>query len=173
MVSSDTTYNLKQRMPRFSRKGAGTCRFPRRCGYIGYIQPVPVPRLQVSIKINYGFILTQYLVSCQLEYTIYSISFCCYFHLFKFFSKFFKFLSPPGYLLYRSAFYRGWSFVLWQLKNIHHHVYGFWWVAPCFRYAIRPDWIAHSAARQRGRGGRRRRWWEVCVDNLLTYFILF
>ena len=112
MVSSDTTYNLKQRMPRFSRKGAGTCRFPRRCGYIGYIQPVPVPRLQVSIKINYGFILTQYLVSCQLEYTIYSISFCCYFHLFKFFSKFFKFLSPPGYLLYRSAFYRGWSFVL-------------------------------------------------------------
>ncbi|GFI45681.1 hypothetical protein IMSAGC019_00994 [Lachnospiraceae bacterium] len=94
MVSSDTTYNLKQRMPRFSRKGAGTCRFPRRCGYIGYIQPVPVPRLQVSIKINYGFILTQYLVSCQLEYTIYSISFCCYFHLFKFYSKIFQVFIP-------------------------------------------------------------------------------
>ena len=100
MVSSDTTYNLKQRMPRFSRKGAGTCRFPRRCGYIGYIQPVPVPRLQVSIKINYGFILTQYLVSCQLEYTIYSMSFCCYFHLFKFFSKFFKYPLPCQVLLF-------------------------------------------------------------------------
>ena len=72
----------------------------------------PFPVYRCRIKINYGFILTQYLVSCQLEYTIYSISFCCYFHLFKFFSKFFKFLSPPGYLLYRSAFYRGWSFVL-------------------------------------------------------------
>ena len=94
MVSSDTTYNLKQRMPRFSRKGAGTCRFPRRCGYIGYIQPVPVPRLQVSIKINYGFILTQYLVSCQLEYTIYSISFCCYFYLFKFYFKIFEVFIP-------------------------------------------------------------------------------
>ena len=29
MVSSDTTYNLKQRMPRFSQKGAGTCRLAR------------------------------------------------------------------------------------------------------------------------------------------------
>lgn len=94
MVSSDTTYNLKQRMPRFSRKGAGTCRFPRRCGHIGYVLPVPVPRLQVSIKINYGFILTQYLVSCQLEYTIYSISFCCYFHLFKFYFKIFQVFIP-------------------------------------------------------------------------------
>ncbi len=85
MVSSDTTYNLKQRMPRFSKKEPEPAGCPGGCGHIGYVLPVPVPRLQVSIKINYGFILTQYLVSCQLKYTIYSISFCCFFNPEKFF----------------------------------------------------------------------------------------
>ena len=32
-----------------------------------------------------------------------------------------------------------------------------------------PDEIAHSAASQRGREGRRKRWWKVCV----SYFVLF
>ena len=109
MVSSDTTYNLKQRMPRFSRKGAGTCRFPRRCGYIGYIQPVPVPRLQVSIKINYGFILTQYLVSCQLKHTIYIPFVSLIFLLRKIFLIFFKIFSsicPLPYLYLTDQLFR-------------------------------------------------------------------
>ena len=45
----------------------------------------PFPIYRFRIKINYGLILTQYLVSCQLKYTIYSISFCCFFNPEKFF----------------------------------------------------------------------------------------
>ncbi len=41
MVSSDTTYNLKQRMPRFSKKEPEPAGFPKGCGHIGYVLPVP------------------------------------------------------------------------------------------------------------------------------------
>ena len=136
-------------------------------GPFSCLSPFPVYRCR--IKINYGSILTQHLVSCQLDYTIYPIFIFLLFIFLKFFKNFFKFLPLSGSLFYRSAFYRSWSFVLWQLKNIHHHVYGFWWVTPCLWSVTRLDWIAHSAARQRGRGGRRRRWWKVCVD-LITNF---
>ena len=45
-------------------------------------------------------------------------------------------------------------------------------MAHCYKSAIRPDIIAHSAASQRGREGRRKRWGKVCVTikNLL-YFL--
>ena len=70
----------------------------------------PFPVYRCRIKINYGFILTQYLVSCQLDYTIYPISICLPFSFrksfFTFFKIFFKFFSLSVSLLYRSAFYR-------------------------------------------------------------------
>lgn len=34
-----------------------------------------------------------------------------------------------------------------------------------------PDEIAHSAASQRGREGRRKRWWKVCVKSLVENLI--
>ena len=43
MVSSDTTYNLKQRMPRFSKKEPEPAGCSEDC-------PVPVPHIQVSHK---------------------------------------------------------------------------------------------------------------------------
>ena len=84
MVSSDTTYNHKQRMPRFSQKGSRNLPVAPE----GILSPFPVYRLR--IKINYGSILTQYLVSCQLEYTIYPASVSRFLHPKKFFSIFFK-----------------------------------------------------------------------------------
>lgn len=173
MVSSDTTYNHKQRMPRFSIKEPEPAGCPGGCGHIGYVLPVPVPRIQVSHKNQLRLYLNT--ISCIMSTWIYYISRICFpifapgKIFFYFFQKFFKFLPLTVSLFHRSAFYRGWSSVLWQLKNIHHHEYGFWWVAPWLQSATRPDWIAHSAARQRGRGGRRRRWWEVCV-NFFWYF---
>ena len=50
MVSSDTTYNHKQRMPRFSIKEPEPAGCSGGCGHIGYVLPVPVPRIQVSHK---------------------------------------------------------------------------------------------------------------------------
>lgn len=34
-----------------------------------------------------------------------------------------------------------------------------------------PDEIAHSAASQRVREGRRKRWWKVCVKSLVENLI--
>ena len=77
MVSSDTTYNLKQRMPRFSKKKPE----PAACGKYGcsgyFHTGLAILFLFFTdrhrIKINYGIILAQYLVSCQLNNTISSI----------------------------------------------------------------------------------------------------
>ena len=55
------------------------------------LSPFPVYRFR--IKINYGSILTQYLVSCQLEYTIYPASVSRFLHPEKFFSFFSKIFS--------------------------------------------------------------------------------
>lgn len=70
----------------------------------------PFPVYRCRIKINYGFILTQYLVSCQLDYTIYP-SVSLHFSLrkasekfFNFFQIFFKYLPCPVSLFIRSAF---------------------------------------------------------------------
>ena len=77
MVSSDTTYNPKQRMPRFSKKKPE----PAACGKYGcsgyFHTELAILFLFFTdrhrIKINYGIILAQYLVSCQLNNTISSI----------------------------------------------------------------------------------------------------
>ncbi len=53
----------------------------------------PFPVYRCRIKINYGFILTQYLVSCQLDYTIYPISICLPFSFRKKFFTFFNIFS--------------------------------------------------------------------------------
>ena len=59
----------------------------------------PFPVYRYRIKINYGTILTQYLVSCQLDYTIYLISIFLLFpfwkYFFQIFHKFLKFLPLP------------------------------------------------------------------------------
>lgn len=134
------------------------------------------------IKINYGIILAQHLVFCQPNNTISSVfslsifvrkkSICkIYFIFFKFFQVSAP-LSGTSFLdcpvttvhLYQAS-------VLWQLKNVHPHVYGFRWMAHCYKSAIRPDIIAHSAASQRGREGRRKRWGKVCVTiKILSLF---
>ena len=62
------------------------------------LSPFPVYRFR--IKINYGSILTQYLVSCQLEYTIYPASVSRFLHPEKFFSIFFKNFSSFCHLPY-------------------------------------------------------------------------
>ena len=64
--------------------------FPEGADISGMSCLSPFPVYRFRIKINYGFILTQYLVSCPLESTIYSISFCFYFHQQNFFQIFFK-----------------------------------------------------------------------------------
>ena len=140
MVSSDTAYNLKQRMPRFSRWEPEPAGWHASCGHIGYVLPVPVPRIQVSHKNQLRVYLNT--ISCIMSTWLYYIShiylpsFLLPKKIFYFFQYFFKFFFLSVSLLYRSAFYRVWSFVLWQLKNIHHHVYGFWWVAPCLQSGL-------------------------------------
>ena len=79
MVSSDTTYNPKQRMPRPSSIQAAP--EPAACGkcgcsgyfHTGYTIVFPPFTDRHRIKINYGIILAQHLVSCQLNNTIYSV----------------------------------------------------------------------------------------------------
>ena len=50
----------------------------------------PFPVYMFRIKINYGSILTQYIVSCQLRYTIYPASVSQFLHSGKIFFIFFK-----------------------------------------------------------------------------------
>lgn len=79
MVSSDTTYNPKQRMPRPSSIQAAP--EPAACGkcgcsgyfHTGYTIVFPPFTDRHRIKINYGIILAQHLVFCQLNNTISSI----------------------------------------------------------------------------------------------------
>ena len=79
MVSSDTTYNPKQRMPRPSSIQAAP--EPAACGkcgcsgyfHTGYTIVFPPFTDRHRIKINYGIILAQHLVSCQLNNTISSV----------------------------------------------------------------------------------------------------
>lgn len=53
----------------------------------------PFPVYRCRIKINYGSILTQHLVSCQLDYTIYLIFSSLLFSSRKYFLIFFKIFS--------------------------------------------------------------------------------
>ena len=84
---SDTSYNLRQRMPPVMVAHAGTHTASFYDIYHTYITPWQ----QVRIKINYNAILTQYIVDCQLIATT-SI------FLFK---KFFKYLSVFVSLLFK------------------------------------------------------------------------
>ena len=85
-TAPDTKYNHKQRMhPGPSLQGStGTCGLRKAGRHIGYVLPLPVPHNRSRIKINYGFILAQYLVSCQLDNTI-SITFYLFQNIFKYF----------------------------------------------------------------------------------------
>ena len=70
-----------------SQGNTGTCGLRKAGRHIGYVLPLPVPHNRSRIKINYEFILAQYLVSCQLYYTI-SITLPCL--------KFFSSIYRPG-----------------------------------------------------------------------------
>ena len=113
MVSSDTTYNPKQRMPRPSSIQAAP--EPAACGkcgcsgyfHTGYTIVFPPFADRHRIKINYGIILAQHLVFCQLNNTISSVfSFSIFVrkihlqNLFYFFSNFFKYLLSCPVLLF-------------------------------------------------------------------------
>ena len=67
-----------------SQGSTGTCGLRKAGRHIGYVLPLPVPHNRSRIKINYGFILAQYLVSCQLDNTI-SITFYLFQNIFKYF----------------------------------------------------------------------------------------
>lgn len=79
MVSSNTTYNPKQRMPRLSSiQAAPEPAAYGKCGCSGYFHTgytivFPPFTDRHRIKINYGIILAQHLVFCQLNNTISSI----------------------------------------------------------------------------------------------------
>lgn len=71
-TAPDTKYNHKQRMhPGPSLQGGtGTCGLRKAGRHIGYVLPLPVPHNRSRIKINYGFILAQYLVRCAFEQAV-------------------------------------------------------------------------------------------------------
>lgn len=80
------------------------------------------------------------------------------------FKIFFKYLLAGGIFLYKT--FSGPPDKVWcSLKTEEHTPSCIWvpmagvpaWIMPG------PDEIAHSAASQRGREGRRKRWWKVCV----------
>ena len=83
MVSSDTTYNPKQRMPRLSSIQAAP--EPAACGkcgcsgyfHTGYTIVFPPFTDRHRIKIHYVIILAQHLVFCQLNNTISSVFSLC------------------------------------------------------------------------------------------------
>lgn len=112
MVSSDTTYNLKQRMPRFSKKEPE----PAACGKYGcsgyFYTGLAILFLFFTdrhrIKINYGIIIAQYIVSCQLNNTI-SFVFTFYFlhkkNNYNFFQNFSSICSPVRYFFFRLTCY--------------------------------------------------------------------
>ena len=80
---TDQVENLKQRMPRFSKKKPE----PAACGKYGcsgyFHTGLAILFLFFTdrhrIKINYGIILAQYLVSCQLNNTISSVFYLLFF----------------------------------------------------------------------------------------------
>ena len=118
MVSSDTTYNPKQRMPRPSFIQAapepaayGKCGCP---GYFhtGYTIVFPPFTDRHRIKINYGIIIAQHLVSCQLNNTISSVFSSSFLYgkvhqkKFFYFFKIFSSICPPArYFFYRCSCY--------------------------------------------------------------------
>lgn len=112
MVSSDTTYNPKQRMLRPSSiQAAPEPAAYGKCGcsgyfHTGYIIVFPPFTDRHRIKINYGIIIAQHLVSCQLNNTISSVLGSSFLYgkvrqknFFYFFSNFFKYLPPCPVLL--------------------------------------------------------------------------
>lgn len=123
MVSSDTTYNPKQRMPRPSSIQA----VPEpaaygKCGCSGYFHTgytIVFPSFtdRHRIKINYGIILAQHLVFCQLNNTISSVFSSSFLYgksiskiCFTFFQIFSSIRSPVRYFFYRLSCYSS-SFV--------------------------------------------------------------
>lgn len=91
MVSSDTYTILNNVCPGLPIKPAACWSSKSSQDISGISCQTPVPLAQVSIKINYVFILAQHLVSCQLLCTIYT--------LFQFFKNFFKYFFHTGYLI--------------------------------------------------------------------------
>ncbi len=77
MVSSDTRYNPKQRMPRISHREPEPAAGTSGADISGMSCLSPFPIYRYRIKINYGIILTQHLVSCQLNNTISSVFSLC------------------------------------------------------------------------------------------------
>lgn len=113
MVSSDTTYNPKQRMPRPSSiQAVPEPAVYGKCGCSGYFHTgytIVFPSFtdRHRIKINYGIILAQHLVFCQLNNTISSVFSLSIFvrknpsaKFILFFSNFFKYLLPCPVLLF-------------------------------------------------------------------------
>lgn len=153
---SDTSYNLRQRMPPAMVSHAGTRTASSYDICLTYITPWQ----QVRIKINYNAILAQYLVYCQL---IATISILLFFTLYK---NFFKYLSVFVSLLFKmvwEVFHFSFPFVLWQLKNIHHH--GYWFLMTDSLLMVCPPSGFHrsQSSRRRGREGHRKRWWKVWI----------
>lgn len=116
MVSSDTTYNLKQRMPRFSKKEPE----PAACGKYGcsgyFYTGLAILFLFFTdrhrIKINYGIIIAQYIVSCQLNNTISSVFTFYFLHKknnYNFFQNFSSIRSPVRYFFFRLSCYNSLS----------------------------------------------------------------
>ena len=114
MVSSDTTYNPKQRMLRPSSiQAAPEPAAYGKCGcsgyfHTGYIIVFPPFTDRHRIKINYGIIIAQYIVSCQLNNTI-SFVFTFYFlhkkNNYNFFQNFSSICSPVRYFFFRLTCY--------------------------------------------------------------------
>ena len=153
---SDTSYNLRQRMPPAMVFHAGTLTASSYDICLTYITPWQ----QVRIKINYNAILAQYLVYCQL---IATISILLFFTLYKNFSSICLFLSLYFSKWSERYFILSFPFVLWQLKNIHHH--GYWFLMTDSLLMVCPPSGFHrsQSSRRRGREGHRKRWWKVWI----------
>lgn len=101
------------RSPRKEPEPAGCCVV---CGHIGYVLPVPVPRLQVSHKNQLRVYINT--ISCMLSTSLYYIShihFPCLSHtgkIFYFFQKFFKYLHPFRILTFQIGF------LLWLIRSL-------------------------------------------------------
>lgn len=118
MVSSDTTYNPKQRMPRpsFIQAAPEPAAYGK-CGCPGYFHTghaivFPPFTDRHRIKINYGIIIAQHLVSCQLNNTISSVFSSSFLYgkvhqkKFFYFFKIFSSICPPArYFFYRCSCY--------------------------------------------------------------------
>ena len=136
---SDTSYNLRQRMPPAMVFHAGTRTASSYDICLTYITPWQ----QVRIKINYNAILAQYLVYCQL---IATISILLFFTLYKNFSSICLFLSlyfskwsERYFTSHFHSFFDNWR--TYTIMDI-----GSWWRTPCSWYVRRLYFIAHRAA---------------------------